>query len=157
MLAKLKSAPPKLRLFLGVWLGLELLSLPAAAGFMLSLQKPTDEGLVIVEAMPSEAPGLTQFLVTHVGAFDIAVAGGASDIHVMIEDAKHETPLSSNCARLSGGDMRVVKTVPSAGRVDGQPGAVFVTLVHDTDTAPAVHIQTLADVPDALPCQSGRA
>lgn len=153
MLSRLKNASPKWRLFFGLWIGLELLSLPAAAGFAFSFQRDGDLP-VIVEPLQTDQPGVSQFLVTHFTSLDIAVAHDDADIHVKVEDALTEAVLSTDCVRTVGGSARVVTTVPAPSDAATSAGAVFVTVTHSGTKTPDVLIDAGLDYADALPCQA---
>ncbi len=154
MLAKFRSLPPKLKLVLGFWFCFELLSLPAAAGAAWSLQKPseTPSGPMVVEAMASDVPGVTQYLVTYASSFDVVVGGAKTDLQIKVEDAKYEQPLDTSCARLTSTATRLVQTVAVPN--EKGMGAAFVTLTHGEDAQPTIEFVAVADVPAALPCQS---
>ena len=159
MLSRLKSASPKLKIFLGLWLALEVLSIPAAAAFAWAFGLPAfgqqAESQLVAEKLETDIPGVSHFVVTHSDAFDIAVGGASDTVRVKVEDAYQRTPTVSGCARMTGASPRVVKTVAAPPLPEKPIATLFVTVTHDDQITPDIRFETYADLPQALPCQIG--
>lgn len=159
MLSRLKSASPKLKFFLGLWLAFEVLSIPAAAAFawafgLPAMGQPSDSQLV-AERLETDIPGVSHFVVTHSDAFDIAVSGASDIIRVKVEDAHQRTPTVFGCAQMTSPAARVIKTVSAPPLPEKPIATLFVTVTHDELSTPDIHFETYADLPQALPCQIG--
>lgn len=159
MLSRFKSASPKLRLLLGLWIALEVASLPLAAGFAWAFGIPSlgqaSDSQLVAERLETDIPGVSHFVVTHSEAFDITIENGVDIVEVKIEDAHQKAETVSGCAQLTSLAARVVKTVEAPPAPDHPIGTLFVTVTHNTDQTPEIGFESLADVPQAIPCQIG--
>jgi hypothetical protein len=153
MLARLKTASPKWRILIGLWIAVEILSLPAAAGMAFSFTQPDDPRLV-AERLDTDDVGMSQFLVTHQGAFDVTVSGIENDVYIKVEDAHSEQVMTSHCAHLTSPNPRIVKTVSAPSNPDAPLGLVYVTLIHSELETPEIAFEPASEWPVALPCRT---
>ena len=153
MLARLKTASPKWRFLIGLWIAVELLSLPAAAGMAFSFTQPDGPHLV-AERLDTSEGGISQFLVTHQSGFDVTVSGVRNDVYIKIEDAHSESVMTSHCAHLLSPDPRIVKTVSAPSDAEDPLGLVYVTLIHSELDTPEILFEPASEWPTALPCRN---
>lgn len=157
MLSRFKSASPKLKFFLGLWIALEIISIPAAAGFAWAFGWPSlsqaSESQLVAERLETDIPGTSHFVVTHSSDFDITVSGTVHEVQVKVEDAHNEIATVSACAKMVSQAPRVIKTVTAPALADRPIGTLFVTVTHDLDVIPDIQFARYADAPQALPCQ----
>ena len=157
MLSRLKTASPKLKFFLGLWLAVEILSLPAAAAFAWAFGMPSighaSDSQLVAERLETDIPGVTHFVVTHTNAFDIAVGGTSNVVEVTVEDAHQLTSTVSGCGLMSDALPRVIKTVNAPSHPEKRFGTLFVTITHDVEFRPDIRFESNANLPDAAPCQ----
>ena len=157
MLSRFKSASPKLKLLLGLWIAVEILSIPAAAGFAWAFGWPSlsqaSESPLVAEHLETDIPGTSHYVVTYSSAFDIAVSGTTHPVHVKVEDAHSEIETVSGCAKMVSPSPRVIKTVEAPVQPDRPIGTLFITVTHDADEVPDIEFKRFADLPPALPCQ----
>lgn len=157
MLSRLKTASPKLKFFLGLWLAVEILSLPAAAAFAWAFGTPSlgqgSDSQLVAERLETEIPGVTHFVVTHTSAFDIAVGGTTDIVEVTVEDAHQLTATVSGCGLMNDASPRVIKTVGAPPPPEKPIGTLFVTVKHGLDIVPDIRFENDAGLPEAAPCQ----
>lgn len=156
MLSRLKTASPKLKFFLGLWLAVEILSLPAAAAFAWAFGIPSigqaSDSQLVAERLETNIPGVTHFVVTHTEAFDIAVGGVTNTVHVTVEDAHQLTATTSGCGLINDASPRVIKTVNAPPHPDKPIGTLFVTVTHDAESHPDIRFESDANLREASPC-----
>ena len=156
MLSRLKSASPKVKFFLGLWLAVEVLSIPAAAAFAwafgLPVTSPAMDRELVAERLQTNVPGVSHFVVTHSDAFDIAFSGVTDKVHVTVEDAYQRTPTVSGCAQIAGPSPHTIKTVSAPAHKDKPIGTLFVTVTHDSEREPDIRFESKAEFPEAPPC-----
>lgn len=152
MLRRLKNAKPRYKILIGLWLAIELISLPAAASVAFSITGKSAP--LVTQTLETSEPGMAQFLVTHSVPFDILVSGVQSDVNIVIEDAKSETDISSACASFLSTHPRVVKTIDAPANPEDPIATLFVTVTYDIAEIPEISFDQISFVPAALPCQS---
>lgn len=152
MLRRLKNAKPRYKILIGLWIAIELISLPAAASVAFSITGKTPP--LVTETLETTEPGMAQFLVTHSVAFDVLVSGINSDVNIMIEDAHSDTGLSSSCVSFLSPHPRVIKTVDANDNPEARVSTLFVTVTYDPTETAQISFEQVALVPAALPCQS---
>lgn len=158
MLARFKTVGPKMKIFLGLWLVVELLSIPAAAQIIRYASISDDRMFVAEEAEPSE-PGKARFLVTHTVPFDVAVSGVTGNVIVMVENAKPGPSTAfetAQCVTVESDQLRTVLTrtiEPSA--TDSSPFRTsVVTLFFDEVAQPDIHLEPKIFAPHSQPCEN---
>lgn len=152
MLKRLKNAKPRYKILIGLWLAVELVSLPAAASVAFAITGKS--GPLVAQTLETAEPGMAQFLVTHSVPFDVLVSGVTSEVNIMIEDAKSDADVSSACARFVSTHPRVIKTVDAPTDPEAPIGTLFVTVTYDVSETPEISFDEISFVPPALPCQS---
>ncbi|GHA81963.1 hypothetical protein GCM10009069_01310 [Algimonas arctica] len=152
MLKRLKNAKPRYKILIGLWIMIELISLPAAASVAFSITGKTAP--LVAEPVETTEPGLAQYLVTHSVPFDVLVSGAKNDVNIIIEDAKSERDISSSCVHFLSANPRVIKTIDAPGNPDAPIATLFVTVTYDAGETPDISFEQVSFVPAALPCQS---
>jgi len=152
MFKRLKNAKPRYKVLIGLWLAVELMSLPAAASVAFSMTGKN--GPLVAEMIETTEPGMAQFLVTHSVPFDILVSGVTDEVNIKIENAKTDADVSSACASLLSTHPKVIKTVDAPADTDDPIAALFVTITYDAAATPNIRFDQVSFVPTALPCQS---
>lgn len=153
MLRRLKTAKPRWRILIGLWVLVELLSLPAAASVALSIAGRSAP--LMVEPIETNEPGIAQFLVTHSVPFDILVSDMKSEVNVIVEDAKYDRPALTACANLQTTHPRLIKTLDAPKEADTPIANIFVTVTFDPKESPDISFDQISFVPPATPCQLG--
>lgn len=152
MFKRLKNAKPRYKVLIGLWLAVELISLPAAAGVAFAMVGKS--GPVVAEPIETTQPGTAQFLVTHSVPFDILVSGIKSEVNIIVEDARYDMPAMSSCARLLSTHPRILKTIDAPDGPDASASMLFVTITYDAAETPDISFDEISFVPAALPCQT---
>jgi hypothetical protein len=152
MFKRLKNAKPRYKILIGLWLAVEVMSLPAAASVAFSMTGKN--GPLVAETIETTEPGVAQFLVTHSVPFDILVSGVTDEVNVIIEDAKSDADVSTACASFLSKHPKIIKTVDAPADTETPIGALFVTITYDEAATPDIHFEQVSFVPTALPCQS---
>jgi hypothetical protein len=152
MLRRLKNAKPRYKILIGLWIAVELISLPAAASVAFSITGKTAP--LVAQSIETSEPGMAQYLVTHSVPFDVLVSGAKSEVNIMIEDAKSEADIASACARFRSPHPRIIKTVDAPTNPDTPIATLFVTVTYDAAETPEISFDQVSLVPAALPCQS---
>lgn len=158
MLRRFKTVGPKMKIFLGLWLGLELLSIPAAAQ-MVRHMKMVDDSVLVAEELDTGEPGKARFLVTHTAAFDVAVSGVTGNIIVMVENAapgNRPAFETAECVSVSSTQLRTVysqEVSPHQGDTSPYKTA-FVTLFYDATAEPDIHLEPKIFAPESKPCDA---
>lgn len=152
MLRRLKNAKPRYKILIGLWIAVELISLPAAASVAFAITGKTSP--LVAQTLETAEPGMTQFLVTHSVPFDVVVSGITSEVNIMIEDAKSDASIASSCARLVSLDPRVMTTIDAPTDPQNPTATLFVTVTYDAPETPDIRFDQTPFVPPALPCQS---
>lgn len=150
MLHRFKTSRPSIRILLGFWLILEVVSIPAAAQVAMRLG-PTLEHEVFVSEIQSSRPGVATYLVTHSGPLDVAIAGVVGEVSMLVHRTKPQsrTP-ERHCVRLASGEPQLV--------FSGQPEQIgqletrIFTLSYDAGAAPAVEFKERISAPSATAC-----
>lgn len=151
MLRRLKNAKPRYKILIGLWIAVELVSLPAAATVAFAVTGKTSP--LIAQTLETTEPGMAQFLVTHTVPFDILVSGIKGEVNIMVEDAKSDADIGSACASFVSTHPRVIKTIDVPTDPEAPIGTLFVTVTYDATETPEISFDEISFVPPALPCQ----
>lgn len=152
MFKRLKNAKPRYKILIGLWIGVELISLPAAASVAFAVTGKTAP--LVAEPVKTVEPGTAQFMVTHSVPFDILVSGITSEVNIVIEDAHSDTEISSTCARFISTHPRIIKTIDASPDPEAPLSKLFVTVTYDATETPEISFDQISFVPPALPCQT---
>jgi hypothetical protein len=152
MFKRLKNAKPRYKILIGLWIGVELISLPAAASVALAVTGKTSP--LVAEPVATTEPGTAQFMVTHSVPFDILVSGIKSEVNIVVEDTRSDTTVFATCARFISTHPRVIKTIDAAPDPDAPMSKLFVTVTYDPAATPDISFDQISFVPPALPCQT---
>lgn len=152
MLKRFKNAKPRYKILIGLWIGVELISLPAAASVAFAVTGKTAP--LVAEPVETTEPGISQFIVTHSVPFDILVSGIKSEVNIVIEDAHSDTVVLSTCARFISTHPRVIKTIDASADPEAPLSTLFVTVTYDASETPDISFDQISFVPPALPCQT---
>lgn len=137
---------------IGLWIAIELISLPAAASVAFSITGKTAP--LVAQTLETTEPGMAQFLVTHSVPFDVLVSGIKSDVNIMVEDAQSDADMSSSCASFLSLHPRVIKTIDAPANLEAPISTLFITVTYDVSETPQISFKQISLVPAALPCQS---
>lgn len=149
---RLKNAKPRYKILIGLWICVELISLPAAASVAFAVTGKTAP--LVAKPVATMEPGIAQFMVTHSVPFDILVSGTMSDVNIVIEDADTDATLSSTCARFISTHPRIIKTIDASPDPEAPLSNLFITVTYDPAETPDISFDQISFVPPALPCQT---
>lgn len=153
MLRRFRTAGPKLKIVLGLWLCVELLSVPAAAQILRQTNGWANR-TVTAEALEIGEPGRAKFLITHNVPFDVAVSGLTGNVIIMVENAAPGTGSAFETARCVQVVSPQLRTVLSRQTDDGAGlQRAVVTLFYDETAEPDIHVEPTIFAPSSQPCE----
>jgi hypothetical protein len=155
MLRRLKTVSPKYKTIAGIWIAIELLSIPAAATVIAAGW--TIQPDIIAEQVNQDQPGTAIYIVTHTTAFDVAVQGTVGQVTVDVQgttDPLGRALRTSHCAQIDTSHIQIVD------HVDGPAedyATTIVTVTYDADTKPEISLVSKVLAPAAPGCTEGAA
>ena len=155
---------PKARWLVAVWVGAELLALPAAAHVVGETQPPDLRDVTAVR-IPLDTPGESAFIVVADGPFTVRAQGVSGRVTIAIErsgafgnarfgDAAQLPGPSETCAVVYGasGDVYVAERGTLTGEARGRDAAVVMTFRHSAAARPEFVFEPGADPASVSAC-----
>ena len=151
MLYRFKTSRPSIRILLGFWPILEVISIPSAAQVTMRLG-PTFKHEVFVSGIQNSRPGVITYMVTHSSLLDVATEGMVGELSMLVHRTKPQSRSPErHCMRLfaSGEPQLVFSGQPE--RI-GQLETRIFTLSYNVGTAPAVEFKERIAASAAMSC-----